>query len=215
MKLMTGPLRGFGRLAALLVFLAAVLAIPTRALAQQPEPAGPPAAQVERPTGGEASLVLPDLEQVDVGGYNGRDLLLGGMVVAALGIVFGLVSLRQVKNLPVHRSMREISDLIYETCKTYLITQGKFILILWAFIAVIIAGYYGWLNPIPGKSVATTLSIILLFSVVGILGSYSVAWFGIRVNTYANSRTAFASLEGKPFGVYAIPLRAGMSIGMA
>jgi len=92
-----------------------------------------------------------------VGGYNGRSLLLGGMVVAALGIVFGLVSLRQVKNLPVHRSMLEISDLIYETCKTYLITQGKFILILWAFIAVIIAGYYGWLNPIPGKSVATTL----------------------------------------------------------
>jgi len=214
MKLMTGPLRGFGRFAALLVFLVAVLAIPTRALAQQPEPAGPPAAQGERPTGGEASLVLPDLEQVDVGGYNGRTLLLGGMVVAALGIVFGLVSLRQVKNLPVHRSMREVSDLIYETCKTYLITQGKFILILWAFIAVIIAGYYGWLNPIPGKSVAATLSIILLFSVVGILGSYSVAWFGIRVNTYANSRTAFASLEGKPFRVYAIPLRAGMSIGM-
>jgi K(+)-stimulated pyrophosphate-energized sodium pump len=202
------------KLMTLLVFLVAVLAIPTRALAQQPEPAGPPAAQVERPTGGEASLVLPDLEQVDVGGYNGRDLLLGGMVVSALGIVFGLVSLRQVRNLPVHRSMREISDLIYETCKTYLITQGKFILILWTFIAVIIAGYYGWLNPIPGKSVAGTLSIILLFSVVGILGSYSVAWFGIRVNTYANSRTAFASLEGKPFGVYAIPLRAGMSIGM-
>jgi K(+)-stimulated pyrophosphate-energized sodium pump len=214
MKLMTGPLRGFGRCAALLVFLVAILAIPTRALAQQPEPAGPPAAQGERPIGGEASLVLPDLEQVDVGGYNGRTLLLGGMVVAALGIVFGLVSLRQVKNLPVHRSMRDVSDLIYETCKTYLITQGKFILILWAFIAVIIAGYYGWLNPIPGKSVAATLSIILLFSVVGILGSYSVAWFGIRVNTYANSRTAFASLEGKPFRVYAIPLRAGMSIGM-
>ncbi len=202
------------KLMTLLVFLVAVLAIPTRALAQQPEPAGPPAVQGEQPTGGEASLVLPDLEQVDVGGYNGRNLLLGGMVVAALGIVFGLVSLRQVKNLPVHRSMREVSDLIYETCKTYLITQGKFILVLWAFIAVIIAGYYGWLNPIPGKSVAATLSIILLFSVVGILGSYSVAWFGIRVNTYANSRTAFASLEGKPFGVYAIPLRAGMSIGM-
>ena len=120
------------KLMPLLVFLAAVLAIPTRALAQQPEPAGPPAAQAEQ-VGGEANLVLPDLEQVDVGGYNGRDLLLGGMVVSALGIVFGLVSLRQVKNLPVHRSMREISDLIYETCKTYLVTQGKFILILWAF----------------------------------------------------------------------------------
>jgi len=199
------------RLMTVLVFLAAVLAIPTRAMAQQPAPAGPPAAQA---AGGEASLVLPDLQQVDVGGYNGRNLLLGGMVIAALGIVFGLVNLRHVKNLPVHRSMLEISDLIYETCKTYLITQGRFILILWAFIAVIIAGYYGWLNPVPGKSVPATLSIILLFSVVGILGSYSVAWFGIRVNTYANSRTAFASLEGKPFGVYAIPLRAGMSIGM-
>ena len=202
------------RLIALLVFLGAVLAIPTRATAQQPAPAGPPVAQGERPAGGEASLVLPDLGQVDVGGYNGRNLLLGGMVIAALGIVFGLVSLMHVKNLPVHRSMLEISDLIYETCKTYLITQGKFILILWAFIAVIIAGYYGWLNPVPGKSVPATLSIILLFSIIGILGSYSVAWFGIRVNTYANSRTAFASLEGKPFGVYAIPLRAGMSIGM-
>ena len=199
------------RLMTVLVFLAAVLAIPTRAMAQQPAPAGPPAAQA---AGGEASLVLPDLQQVDVGGYNGRNLLLGGMVIAALGIVFGLVNLRHVKNLPVHRSMLEISDLIYETGKTYLITQGRFILILWAFIAVIIAGYYGWLNPVPGKSVPATLSIILLFSVVGILGSYSVAWFGIRVNTYANSRTAFASLEGKPFGVYAIPLRAGMSIGM-
>src|SRR5213075_2604352 len=121
--------------------------------------------------------------------------------------------LMQLKNLPVHRSMREVSELIYETCKTYLITQGKFIGLLWAFIAVIIAGYYGWLNPIPGKSVAVTLPIILLFSIIGILGSYSVAWFGIRVNTYANSRTAFASLEGKAYPVYAIPLRSGMSVG--
>src|SRR6185312_13281186 len=117
---------------------------------------------------------------------------------------FGLAIYVQLKNLPVHRTMREISELIYETCKTYLITQGKFILLLWVFIAVIIAGYYGWLNPIPGKSVASTLGIILLFSVIGITGSYSVAWFGIRVNTYANSRTAHASLEGKPYPVYAI-----------
>src|SRR6266446_3273432 len=214
MRAKTGLLRGVGRLLALLALLAAILVMPSRAFAQQPEPSGAPAAQAERTGGGEAALVLPDLQQVDVGGYTGRTLLLGGMGVAALGILFGLVILNQIKNLPVHRSMLEISDLIYETCKTYLITQGKFILILWAFIAVIIAGYYGWLNPIPGKSVATTLPIILLFSVVGILGSYSVAWFGIRVNTYANSRTAFASLEGKPYGVYAIPLRAGMSIGM-
>src|SRR5439155_4302404 len=195
MRAKTGLLRGVGRLLALLALLAAIVVMPSRAFAQQPEPAGAPAAQAERTGGGEAALVLPDLQQVDVGGYNGRTLLLGGMGVAALGILFGLVILTQLRNLPVHRSMLEVSDLIYETCKTYLITQGKFILILWAFIAVIIAGYYGWLNPIPGKSVATTLPIILLFSVIGILGSYSVAWFGIRVNTYANSRTAFASLE--------------------
>jgi len=213
MRPTTGLLRGAGRLFALLALLAAVLAVPSRAVAQQPEPAGAPA-QTGRAGGGEASLILPDLQSVDVGGYNGRTLLMGGMVVAALGIAFGLIILTQLKNLPVHRSMREVSELIYETCKTYLITQGKFIGLLWAFIAVIIAGYYGWLNPIPGKSVGTTLPIILLFSIVGILGSYSVAWFGIRVNTYANSRTAFASLEGKAYPVYAIPLRSGMSVGM-
>jgi K(+)-stimulated pyrophosphate-energized sodium pump len=214
MRPTTGLLKGAGRLFAVLALVAAVLAVPSRALAQQPEPAGAPA-QIERAAGGgEASLILPDLQSVDVGGYNGRTLLLGGMVVAALGIAFGLIILTQLKNLPVHRSMREVSELIYETCKTYLITQGKFIGLLWAFIAVIIAGYYGWLNPIPGKSVGTTLPIILLFSIVGILGSYSVAWFGIRVNTYANSRTAFASLEGKAYPVYAIPLRSGMSVGM-
>ena len=105
----------------------------------------------------------------------------------------------RLKNLPVHRSMREISELIYETCKTYLVTQGKFILLLWAFIAVIIAAYFGWLSPVPGKSVGLTLPIILGFSLVGIAGSYGVAWFGIRVNTFANSRTAFASLPGKPY----------------
>src|SRR5438105_8315487 len=207
MRSTTGMLKGAGRLFALLAVLACVLAAPSRALAQ-------PAAAEAAGGGGQASLVLPDLTLVDVGGYNGRTLLMGGMVVAALGIAFGLIILTQLKNLPVHASMGEVSDLIYETCKTYLITQGKFIGLLWAFIAVIIAGYYGWLNPIPGKSVGTTLPIILLFSVVGILGSYSVAWFGIRVNTYANSRTAFASLEGKAYPVYAIPLRSGMSVGM-
>ncbi len=133
-----------------------------------------------------------------------------GLVVSALGILFGLVILNQLKNLPVHRSMREISELIYETCKTYLVTQGRFLAILEIFIAVIIVLYFGVLEGMAFGRVA----IILLFSVVGILGSYSVAWFGIRVNTYANSRTAFASLEGKPYPVYAIPLKAGMSIGM-
>ena len=110
--------------------------------------------------------------------------------------------------------MLEISELIYETCKTYLITQGKFLLLLWVFIAVIIAAYFGWLAPAPGKSVGVTLPIILLFSLIGIAGSYGVAWFGIRVNTFANSRTAFASLTGKAYPCNSIPLKAGMSIGM-
>jgi len=216
---MSESLKAFGRVAAAGIALTILLGIaPTFVAAQQPETVSPApagaATELARPEGGEANLVLPDLSQVDVGGFNGRSLLLGGIGVAALGMLFGLVILTQLKNLPVHRSMREVSELIYETCKTYLITQGKFILVLWAFIAVIIAGYYGWLNPIPGKSVGSTLGIILFFSIVGISGSYGVAWFGIRVNTYANSRTAFSSLEGKPYSVYAIPLRAGMSIGM-
>jgi len=164
--------------------------------------------------GGEASLVVPDLSSVSFGGVNGHTLLLSGLLVSGLGLLFGLFTFTQLRNLPVHASMREVSELIYETCKTYLITQGKFIMLLWVFIAVIISAYYGWLNPIEGKSVGVTLPIILIFSLIGIAGSYGVAWFGIRVNTFANSRAAFASLRGKPFPIYAIPLRAGMSIGM-
>src|ERR1700722_18705604 len=166
--------------------------------------------------GGEASLKLPDLSQVSFlnGAINGHNLLLIGILFCLFGLGFGMVIYMRLKNLPVHRSMREISELIYETCKTYLITQGRFILFLWVFIAVIITLYFGWLKPVPGKAVALTLPIILLFSLVGIAGSYGVAWFGIRVNTFANSRTAFASLPGKPFPVYQIPLEAGMSIGM-
>jgi K(+)-stimulated pyrophosphate-energized sodium pump len=166
--------------------------------------------------GGEASLKLPDLSQVSFfhGAIDGHKLLLIGILFCLFGLGFGMAIYMRLKNLPVHRSMREISELIYETCKTYLITQGKFILFLWAFIAVIIAAYFGWLSPVPGKSVALTLPIILGFSLVGIAGSYGVAWFGIRVNTFANSRTAFASLPGKPYPVYQIPLEAGMSIGM-
>jgi K(+)-stimulated pyrophosphate-energized sodium pump len=166
--------------------------------------------------GGEASLKLPDLSQVSFfnGAIDGHKLLLIGILFCLFGLGFGMAIYTRLKNLPVHRSMREISELIYETCKTYLVTQGKFILFLWAFIAVIIAAYFGWLSPVPGKSVALTLPIILGFSLVGIAGSYGVAWFGIRVNTFANSRTAFASLPGKPYPVYQIPLEAGMSIGM-
>jgi len=160
--------------------------------------------------GGEASLVLPDLGSVDFLGMSGQALLTFGLIVCALGLGFGLVNYLQVKNLPVHRSMREISELIYETCKTYLIQQGKFLALLWVFIGVIMAFYFGVLSEFTLVKVV----VILCFSVIGILGSYGVAWFGIRINTLANSRTAFASLRGKPFALHDIPLRSGMSIGM-
>jgi K(+)-stimulated pyrophosphate-energized sodium pump len=164
-----------------------------------------------REAGGEASLKLPDMRSVSfLGGTTGHKLLSIGLIFCGLGWLFGLVIFVQLKNLPVHRSMREISELIYETCKTYLITQGKFILILEAFIAVVIILYFGVLQGMG----ASRVTIILAFSLVGIAGSYGVAWFGIRVNTFANSRTAFASLRGKPYPIYNIPLKAGMSIGM-
>ena len=161
-------------------------------------------------TGGEANLKLPDLSSVSFLGIDGHRLLMVGILFCIFGLGFGLVIYSRLKNLPVHRSMREISELIYETCKTYLVTQGKFLLLLWVFIAVIILLYFGVLL----KYEAARVIIILAFSVVGIAGSYGVAWFGIRVNTFANSRTAFASLGGKPYPIYRIPLSAGMSIGM-
>ena len=164
--------------------------------------------------GGEASLKLPDLSQVNFLGVDGHKLLLFGILFCLFGLVFGLVIYTRLKNLPVHKSMRDISELIYETCKTYLQTQGKFLLLLWAFIAVVIVLYFGVLAPVPGKPITTTLPIILFFSLVGMAGSYSVAWFGIRVNTFANSRTAFAGLRGKPYPINHIPLEAGMSVGM-
>jgi len=163
---------------------------------------------------GEASLKLPDLSQVQFLGVDGHKLLLFGILFCIFGLIFGLVIYSRLKNLPVHRSMRDISELIYETCKTYLFTQGKFLLLLWLFIAVVIVLYFGVLAPVPGKSVAVTLPTILAFSLIGMGGSYGVAWFGIRVNTFANSRTAFASLRGKPYPIYHAPLEAGMSIGM-
>jgi K(+)-stimulated pyrophosphate-energized sodium pump len=169
-------------------------------------------AQPTENAGGEASLKLPDLSSVSFlnGAVDGHKLLLIGIFFCIFGLGFGMVIFMKLKNLPVHKSMREISELIYETCKTYLVTQGKFILLLWVFIAVIILLYFGMLEHMEAMRVA----IILIFSLVGIAGSYGVAWFGIRVNTFANSRTAFASLPGKPFPVYQIPLEAGMSIGM-
>jgi K(+)-stimulated pyrophosphate-energized sodium pump len=166
----------------------------------------------------EAELKLPDLHTASFlgGAISGPALLMIGLGISALGFVFGIAMYMHLRDLPVHASMLEISELIYETCKTYLLTQGKFLLILEAFIGSIIVFYFGFLAPngssfgLPWNEVA----IILAFSLVGIAGSFGVAWFGIRVNTFANSRTAFASLRGKPYPCYAIPLKAGMSIGM-
>jgi K(+)-stimulated pyrophosphate-energized sodium pump len=171
-----------------------------------------PAPVVEQQTEAksEANLILPDLGSVQFMGMGGNRLLMGGLVVCVLGLLFGLGMYMQLKNLPVHRSMREISELIYETCKTYLVTQGKFIMRLWVMIAAIMVVYFGVLRDFD----ALRVTIIIIASLVGIAGSYGVAWFGIRINTFANSRTAFASLKGKPFPTYSIPLKAGMSIGM-
>jgi K(+)-stimulated pyrophosphate-energized sodium pump len=193
-------------IAAVLLLLAASGPVAARQPVQ--EAAGTQAAP--RHAGGEANLVLPDLSVVDFHGINGRTLLKAGIGVCVLGLAFGMVIFTQLRNLPVHRSMREISELIYETCKTYLITQGKFILILELFIGVIMVFYFGVLQHFDPMKVV----IILLFSLIGIGGSYGVAWFGIRVNTFANSRAAFAGLKGQPYPIYDIPLRAGMSIGM-
>jgi K(+)-stimulated pyrophosphate-energized sodium pump len=159
----------------------------------------------------EADLVLPDFRTVQfIGGLDGRSLLMAGIAVCIFGLIFGFMQYSALRNLPVHRSMLEISELIYETCKTYLITQGKFILILEVLIGAVMVVYFGFLRHMEFIKVVA----ILVFSLVGIAGSYGVAWFGIRVNTFANSRTAFASLRGKPYPTYAIPLQAGMSIGM-
>ncbi|MEK6779597.1 MAG: sodium/proton-translocating pyrophosphatase, partial [Candidatus Deferrimicrobiota bacterium] len=158
----------------------------------------------------EAELKIPDLGTVSFMGMSGHNLLVGGLVICLLGMGFGFMQFQGIKKLPVHKAMLEISELIYETCKTYLITQGKFIAILWAFIAAVMVFYFGFLM----KYATIQVVIIILFSIVGILGSYGVAWFGIRINTYANSRTAFAGLKGKPFPTMEIPLRSGMSVGM-
>jgi K(+)-stimulated pyrophosphate-energized sodium pump len=189
---------------ALLVALIGTLAFGAVAFAQETAPAAASEARTE------ANLVLPDLGSVNFLGMGGNRLLLGGLVICVLGLLFGLGMYVQLKNLPVHRSMREISELIYETCKTYLGTQGKFIMRLWVMIAAIMVVYFGALRHFD----ALRVTIIIAASLVGIAGSYGVAWFGIRINTFANSRTAFASLKGKPFPTYSIPLKAGMSIGM-
>ncbi len=159
----------------------------------------------------EANLVLPDLSSVNfIGSIDGHQLLLFGLLICFGGLGFGLLQYMRIRKLPVHRSMLEISELIYETCKTYLITQGKFLALLWLILAVIMVVYFGVLLHFTFAKVLT----IIVFSIIGMLGSYGVAWFGIRINTLANSRTAFASLGGKPFPTMAIPLQSGMSIGM-
>jgi K(+)-stimulated pyrophosphate-energized sodium pump len=209
-----------GALRALTVFVT-LAAFATCVMAQGNGAGAGSGAQTGHRPGGEANLLLPDLSTVKFLGFDGHTLLLLGLVVCALGLAFGLMIFTQLKNLPVHRSMREISELIYETCKTYLVTQGKFIMVLWLFIGAIAAIYFGFLTETVDDAGRAThgfpplkVAVILIFSLIGIAGSYGVAWFGIRVNTFANSRTAFASLGGKPYPIYAIPLKAGMSIGM-
>ncbi|HEY2018352.1 MAG TPA: sodium/proton-translocating pyrophosphatase, partial [Bryobacteraceae bacterium] len=182
----------------LFVFMFSLLALAVSGMAQEQG-------------GGEANLKLPNLNSATfLGGISGGTLLMGGLVVSALGLVFGLIIFTRLRNMPVHSSMREVSELIYETCKTYLATQGKFLMLLECFIAVIIVFYFGFLQGMEAYKVL----IILLFSVIGISGSFCVAAFGMRVNTFANSRTAFAALTGKAYPCYDIPLQAGMSIGM-
>ncbi|MDO8501017.1 MAG: sodium-translocating pyrophosphatase [Gemmatimonadaceae bacterium] len=196
--------------AAVLALIGGGLTAPIAMAQEVTAPTGAMPLQAGHRPGGEANLVIPDLASVSFLGMPGSTLLLFGLIVCAAGLLFGLVIYSQLRKMPVHKSMLEISELIYETCKTYLITQGKFILILELFIGFVILLYFGFLLKFEPVKVA----IILLFSLVGIAGSYGVAWFGIRVNTFANSRTAFASLKGKPYPCYAIPLKAGMSIGM-
>ncbi len=163
----------------------------------------------EHRPGGEVNIKLPDLNGGDFFGFTGSEILLSGLVVCVLGMLFGLSNYKALRDMPVHRTMAEISAIIYETCKAYLLQQGKFLLILFGFIGAIILVYFSLTGLTAGK-----IATILFFSLVGMGGSYGVAWFGIRINTLANSRTAFASLAGKGLPVMAIPLRAGMSVGM-
>ncbi len=185
--------------------------------------AGVDAPAFQKP-GGEANLVIPDLNSVQFMGIGGHDLLLAGFVVSILGMIFGFAIFAQLRSMPVHAAMRDVSELIYATCKAYLFQQGKFLMLLFLFIGAIVVAYFsvfvptGVIDKASGEFASgfgpDRVGLIILFALVGMAGSYGVAWFGIRVNTFANSRAAFASLRGKPFPTYAIPLKAGMSIGM-
>ena len=173
----------------------------------------------------EADIHIPDLSAVKfagLGGVSGYTLMMLGIGVCAIGALFGIVQYLQTKALPVHESMAKVSHTIYETCKTYLITQGKLLAILWVLIAACMVFYFGFLTehkdatgqPLSSGHIAFNVFVILLASVLGILGSYGVAWFGIRINTISNSRTAFSALKGNAFATLCIPLRSGMSIGL-
>ena len=159
---------------------------------------------------GEADLIVPNLASVSFLGLDGKTLLTYGILICVFGFLFGLVQFVSIMKMPVHKAMKDISELIYETCKTYLITQGKFLLILELLVGIVMIAYFGWLRHMEFAKVA----MILICSLIGIAGSYGVAWFGMRINTMANSRSAFASLAGSPYPVYSIPIQAGMSIGM-
>ena len=161
--------------------------------------------------GGEANLHLPDLHIATFfgGAINGWALLLIGLLICVFGLGFGLWTYRELKSMPVHASMLEMSELIYETCKAYLVQQGKFLMRLWGAIAVVIVMYFAISGSAPLQ-----IGVILLFSLIGMAGSYAIAWYGIRVNTFANSRTAFAALRGRPYDCHNIPMRSGMSVGM-
>ena len=160
----------------------------------------------------EADITIPDLSQVSFfnGSVSGTNVLMAGLVVCALGVVYGWLQYIQTKKLPVHSTMGAVSQIIWETCKTYLFQQGKFLSALWALIAVCMVYYFSVLSHLPAGAVV----MILLSSVLGILGSYGVAWFGIRINTVANSRTAFSALQGNPLATLLIPLKSGMSVGL-
>src|SRR6266481_782066 len=173
----------------------------------------------------ESDIHIPDLTQVrfaGLGGVSGVTLMYLGLVICVLGAAFGLVQYKQTKALPVHKSMANVSNTIWETCKTYLFQQGRFLAILWVLIAACMVYYFGFLSehkdasgqPLSGGRVAFNVIVILCASILGILGSYGVAWFGIRINTTANSRTAFSALKGNPLATLGIPLRSGMSVGL-
>jgi K(+)-stimulated pyrophosphate-energized sodium pump len=172
---------------------------------------------------GEADIKIPPLDKVQFGGLSGMAILYVGLVICLFGTAFGIVQYKQTKALPVHPRMSDVSNIIWETCKTYLFQQGKFLMMLWVLIAACMVYYFGFLSdhvdpvtnqPISSGKVAFNVIIILLASILGILGSYGVAWFGIRINTVANSRAAFSALQANPLATLLIPLKSGMSVGL-